>query len=76
MKEPSHLRGKTSIHIVYKRIKDASFPDLWDNIIICYRCWYQRAITLFKLNLVTCASHIYFTITLNAHGDYETIVFL
>lgn len=47
MKESGHLRGKVSIHIVYKSIKDASFPSLQDNIIISNTCWNQRAISFF-----------------------------
>ena len=75
MKESSHLRSDAPIHIIYKRIQDASLPALRDNVIICNYCWNQSAIALFQKNLFTSASHSDSAITLNAHGDNKTIVF-
>ena len=46
MKESSHLGGDAPIHIIYKCIKDASFPALRDYVIISYCSRYQRTVTL------------------------------
>ena len=72
MKESSHLRSDAPIHIINKCIKDASFPDLRDNIIISYCSWYQCAIALFQPYFFTSASHTYFTITLDTHTNNKT----
>lgn len=76
MKESCHLRSDTPIHIINKCIKDASFPVLWDNIIISYCSRYQSAITLFEQNFFSSASYLNLTVALNTHGYGKTIVFL
>ena len=76
MEEMCHLGTNASIHIVDKGIKDPSLSLERHNIIVCNGSRNECAMTLFQKNFFTRLPDLDLTVTLDAHGDDETIVFL
>ena len=76
MEETCHLGTNASIHIVDKGIKNPCLSLQRYHVIVCNGSRNECAITLFQKGFFTSAPNFYLAITLNAHGNDKTIVFL